>query len=145
MSELLEFEKKIEAATSAFFNQQGMEATPARESTDLGTDSMQIVFDYNGAMEDTRQSRAGILEYDTHTGVLMILVMTYRDSPGRHQERIGKVRHNMLNGNHGLIAENYKFIDLQPLGSTTSESEETNQDTTTMQYEIKFSVDLRTI
>ena len=145
MSELLHFEKNIEQATAAFFTEKGIEAIPTREATNLGTDPMQVVFDYNGAMEETRQHRSGALEYDTHSGVLMILIMTYRDSPTRHLERIGKVRQNLLNSNHGLTAADYKFIDIQPLGSTTSESEETNQNTTTMQYEIKFSINLRTI
>lgn len=145
MSSLLQYENQVEGAAARFFNTQGITATPARDATDLGSDSVQVIYDYNGALEDTRINRANVLEYDSHTGTLMVLVSTFRDSPTRHNERLGKIRALMLNGNHGLAANGYKFLDIQPLGASTTESEETNQDQTTLQYEVKFSVDLKAI
>lgn len=145
MSTILQFENQIELAAADFFTQQGIQAIPARIATELGTDSVQVVFDYNGSIDDTRQSRAGFLEYDGHEGILMVLIATYRDDPTRHNERLGKIRSLMLNGNHGLKAENYRFIDLNPTGASTNESEETNQDITTLQYNIKFSVNLNAV
>ena len=145
MSQILQFENQIETAAANFFIEQGIEATSARFLDELGTDSVQVVFDYNGSLEDTRQQRAGYIEYDGHTGTLMILVSTFRNSPTKHNERLGKIRALMLNGNHGLQAENYKFLDLNPTGTTSNENEETNQDISTLQYEIKFTIDLNAI
>lgn len=142
---LLQFEATIEDATAAFLTSQELPASAARNFEDLQSNNIQVVFEYNGAMLETRQQRAGFLEYNTHQGTLQILVATYRDQEKNHAERVGKVRFNLLNGNNGLAAQGYKFLDLQPLQAVMNEDEESNADLAQLSYNLKFEVDLNQI
>ena len=107
--------------------------------------SVEVLFEYGGALEEPRQTRAGYVEYNAHEGMLSLLVNTPRESENNHNEELGKVRRLFLNGNNGLIADGYSFLDLVPLASVTTEQEEGNQDSTVLQYNLKFTIDLTTI
>jgi hypothetical protein len=142
---ILQFESNIEKATSDFLNARELKASPARSVADLNANHIQVVFEYNGAMEETRQNRNGFFEYNTHQGTLQIIIATYRDQEADHNERMAKVRFNLLNGNNGLAAQGYRFLDLQPLQSSLSEDMENNADVAQLSYNLKFEVDLTQI
>ena len=142
---LLQYEKNIEEATASFLDKQGLTALPARSVQDLQSNNIQVVFEYQGGMEDTRQNRGGFFEYNSHQGVLQILVATFRDQESDHAERVAKVRFNLLNSNNGLAAQGYRFLDLQPLSTSMNEDEENNADVAQLSYNLKFEVDLTEI
>lgn len=142
---LLQFEKNIEDATAAFLNSRELNATPARSFENLNTNHIQVVFEYSGAMDDTRQNRGGFFEYNTHQGTLQIIVATYRGQEEDHNDRVAKVRFNLLNSNNGLAAQGYRFLDLQPMGTTMNEDEENNADIAQLAYNLKFEIDLTQI
>lgn len=137
---LFEFEKNIESDLVAWFASNDLEAFRTRVIQDLGVDNIQLVFDYAGALEDTRQLVNGKHEYDTHEGTLQVVINSYRDEKEKHPERIGKIRSIMLNHNHGF--QTYHLFDIQPSGATHLEFEETNHDQTQLNFNIKFRVNL---
>lgn len=142
MSLLLQHEKNIETAVVNFLGNNQITANYGRELVDLTSNSISVIFEYGGATEDGRQNRAGRLEYNTHEGILQILVNTYRDANQAHNERLGKIRALMLNGNNGLQVSGYGFLDIKPEASTTNELGESNQDSTTLQFTIIYEIDL---
>lgn len=137
---LFEFEKNLEGELVAWFKENEIEAFRTRTLEDLGVNNVQLVFDYSGALEDTRQQINGRHEYDTHEGTFQITINTYRDANQDHHARVGKVRSLMLNHNHGF--KSYYIFDITPSGSTHLEFEETNHDQTQLNYNIKFRVNL---
>ena len=142
MSNLLQFEKNIEDASVAFFEANNLAASVSRQAVNLASDHLQILFEYGGAMEETRQHIAGHLEYSTHQGQLNVVVHTYRTSESTHNVRLGKVRELLLNHNNGLSVDGYNFLDLTPQTAMTTELEDENVDSTNLIFNLRFEIDL---
>ena len=142
MSKTLEFERNIEDACIAFLKANELPAWRSRDIQDLPTNNIQVMLDYGGALQGTRQVRAGYQEYDTHTGTLVVQVTTFRETNIDHHTLIGKVRALMLNGNNGFGVNGYTIFDLMPEATTTIEDENVNADQTQMPYQIRWRVNL---
>ena len=142
MSQLLQFEKNIELGCVAFLKANNLSAARSRESENLPVDNIQIMFEYGGALEETRQHLAGHFEFNAHQGLLQMTVSTFRDSESDHNERLGAVRKLLLHHNNGLSVEHYNFLDLQPQGSQYTELEEQNIDSTVLLYLLRYEIDL---
>ena len=145
MSILLQFEKNIELASVAFLKANELNAHPGRAISTISRNSIEVIFEYGGAMEEPRQTRAGHIEYSAHEGTISLLISTTREQENNHNQTLGQVRKLFLNGNNGLAVNGYTFLDLLPLGSITTEQEDGNQDATVLQYTLKFTIDLTTI
>ena len=145
MSRLLEFETNIEQAVAQFFDNNNLIANISRGVVNLNDNNIQINFEYLGALEETRQHLAGHFEYNTHQGTLNIVVHTFRNNENLHNARLGQVRRLLLNHYNGLAVEHYKFIDILPQTSSTSELDESNVDSTQLLYLLRFEVDLNQI
>lgn len=145
MSRLLEFETNIEQAVAQFFDNNNLIANISRGVVNLNDNNIQINFEYLGALEETRQHLAGHFEYNTHQGTLNIVVHTFRTNENLHNTRLGQVRRLLLNHYNGLSVSHYKFIDLLPQTTSTSELEESNVDSTQLLYLLRFEVDLTQI
>jgi len=141
MTTLLQFEKNIEDAVAFYFDQNNMPASPSRKAVNLADSHIQILFEYAGALEETRQHIAGHFEYNTHQGTLSVVVHTFRNKDSDHNERLGKVRKLLLNHNNGLAVENYKFLDLQPQQAMTTELAEANVDSTNLMFLVRYEID----
>ena len=142
MSRLLQFESNIEEAVADFFDKNDLQANSSRGVVNLADNNIQITFEYQGAMEETRQHLAGHFDYNTHQGNLNVVVHTFRNYENLHNERLGKVRRLLLNHYNGLKVDHYKFLDLLPQTSVTSELDESNVDSTQLIYLLRFEVDL---
>ena len=143
MIELFQFEKNIELATVNFLTTNLINATQGRNLENISKDTTEVIFEYGGALDEPRQVRNGLLEYNAHEGTLSLLICTTREEGKNHNENIGKVRQLLLNSDNGLTGPGYSFLDLRPLGSVTTEEEENNQDTTVLQYTLKFLIDFK--
>ena len=142
MSENFQFEKNIEEALVQYFSENSISARRSRHFEDISTSQIEVFFEYGGAMEETRFPRDGHLEYDSHEGNLSIYVTSNRDSSDLHLVRIGEIRRLLQNYFHPLNGSEYSIHDIRPLAFTTSENEEMNTDTTVMNFDVKFSVNL---
>jgi len=143
LSTLFQFEKTIENAIVNFLVANGINAHPGRNVETISRNSIEVIFEYGGAMEEPRQTLNGKIEYNAHEGTISLLVSTTREEKNDHNETLGKVRQLFLNSRNGLSATGYNFLDLLPLGSITTEQEEGNQDATVLQYTLKFIIDLK--
>ena len=126
----------------AFFKVKGLPATRSRDIQELPTSNIQVFLDYGGAMQGTRQVRAGFQEYDTHQGTMIVQVTTFRETNVDHHQMVGKVRALLLNGNNGFGVTGYTIFDLMPEATTTIEDENVNADQTQLPYAIAWKVDL---
>ena len=139
---VFEFEKNIEQDLVECFAENKLESFRTRTLQDLGVDNIQLVFNYTGALDDTRQVINGKHEFNSHEGVLQVFVNTYRQEEETHHQRIGKVRSLLLNHTHGI--DSYHVFDIQPTGATHMEFEETNHDQSQLDFSIKFRFTLPT-
>ena len=135
-----EFERNIENDLVHFFLGEGIKAKRTRTIEELGINNIQVVFDYGGALDDTRARINGVHEYNSHEGNLLVVVNTYRDEKEDHHKRVGEIRALLLNHRHGF--ETYRILDILPQSSTNTEFDETNHDQTQLNYNLKFQVDL---
>jgi hypothetical protein len=145
MTALLEFEKNIETACVNFLIANEINAHLGRSIETISRNSVEVIFEYGGALEEPRQTRAGFVEYNAHEGIFSLLVSTTREEGNNHNQTLGQVRRLLLNSNNGLSVNGYTFLDLLPMGSVTTEQEDGNQDATVLQYTLKFTIDLTTI
>ena len=138
-----EFEKNLEQDLVHYFLGEGIKSTRSRSMTELGVNNIQVAFDYQGALEDTRARINGVHEYNSHEGIMQIEINTFRDKKEDHHKRLGQVRALMLNHKHGF--EKYAILDIVPQGCTHTEFEETNHDQTLLNFAIKFQIDLSSL
>ena len=137
---IFNYEKNIEEDLVTFFALNEVTATTSRSLTDLNASNIQIVSEYSGAIDETRQNIKGVLEYDNHEANISIFISTFREDGVKHFERVAKIRSLMLI--HLQAIKAYKVYDIVPLASTNVELAESNADQTQLNYNIKFRVDL---
>lgn len=135
---LFEFEKNIEHDLVLWFAENDIESHATRSTDELNVSNIQIAFNYDGALEDTRQLVNGVHEFNTHQGNLVITVNTFRGED--HHARVAKIRSLLLHHSHG--ASTYHLFEIQPLNTAYLESEELNADQSQLNYQIKFRIDL---
>ena len=135
--------KNIEEELVAFFTLNDVTATTSRSLTDLNASNIQVVSEYGGALDDTRQLVQGVHEYDNHEANIAIFINTFREDGVKHFERVAKIRSLMLIHNNAITS--YHVYDIVPLASTNIELAESNTDQTQLNYNIKFKVDLSQI
>jgi hypothetical protein len=142
MSDYLEYEKRLEIACLDAFKNRSIDATRARGIDHLAVNNVQLVVQYNGTMDDGRQTISNHQEYDLHDASLEIVVNTYRANIDEHSSRLGQVRAAMLNSAHPFQTAPYKVFDIRPEGTTTLEDEENNIDQSTLTFRIYFQTNL---
>lgn len=142
MSEYLEYEKRLEIACLDAFTNRGIEATRARGVDHLAVNNIQIIIQYNGSLDDGRQTISNSQEYDLHDASLELVVNTYRANIDEHSSRVGTVRAAMLNSACPFQSAPYKIFDIKPEGTTILEDEENNIDQSTLTYRIFFQTNL---
>ena len=142
MSQNWQFEKNIEEALVLYFSENSISARRSRHFQDISTNEVEIYFEYGGSLEETRFPRDGHLEYDSHEGTLSIIVTSNRDSADLHLERIGNIRKLLQNYLHPLEGSNYGILDIRPSAFSTTEDEEQNTDTTILNFNVQFQIDL---
>jgi hypothetical protein len=136
------FEKNIEEALVQYFQENEISARRSRHFQDITTKDVEVFFDYQGSLEETRFPKNGHLEYDAHEGTLSIIVTSNRDFEDTHLERIGNIRKLLQNYLHPLNASEYQILDIRPMAFSTTENEEQNADTTILNFNVKFQVDV---
>jgi len=142
MSANWQFEKNIEEALVSYFSENEIESRRSRNFQDITTKQIEVFFEYGGALEETRFPRDSHLEYDSHEGTLSLIVTSNRDSTDNHLERIGNIRKLLQNYLHPLNGTGYNILDIRPQAFSTTENEEQNTDSTFMNFNVKFNVDL---
>jgi hypothetical protein len=143
MSNYLNFEQNLETELETVLNENQLTATRTRKIQHLGATNIQVMLDYEGALDDARQRIGNYLEYDLHAGTINIQITTFRDADEKHLSRVAKVRKLMLNQNNPF--RSYHVYDIKPGATQTIEDDETNTDETTLPYEIKWKVDMKKI
>ena len=139
---IFEFEKNIEESVVQYLQDNSISARRSREFQDITTEDVEVYFEYGGSMDDTRAQKQGHLEYDSHEGNLTIFLTSNRDASRAHLRDIGVLRRLFLNSLHPFAGSNYHIHDIKPLSCSTSENEEMNFDTTIMNWNVRFQIDL---
>ena len=142
MSSNWQFEKNIEQALVVYLSENEISARRSRNFDDITTKEVEVYFEYSGSLEETRSTKNNHLEYDSHEGTLSVIVTSNRDSSDSHLERIGTLRSLLLNYLHPLEGSGYTIHDIRPTGFSTTEDEDQNTDTTFLNYNIQFQVDV---
>lgn len=148
MSSLLKFEQNLETALTDHFNVNGLEAEGSRSLNNLGAKNVQVIFEYGGALDDSRQTSTNhtlgkqFQEFNLHTGQMRVQVVTYRSTQQEHYDRVAKVRELMLKYNNPFKGCAYQIYEIKPLSTNSMEDEESNADLSDINYEIHFRVDL---
>jgi hypothetical protein len=137
-----EFEKNIEESVVTYLTDNGISARRSRNFSDITTDDIEVYFEYGGSLDETRSTKQNHFEYDSHEGNLSMIVSTNRDSSDMHLQRIGDIRKLFLNYLHPLDGSTYLIHDIKPLSCSTSEDEQMNFDSTLMNFNIKFQIDI---
>lgn len=145
MSRLLQFERNIEDAVSAYMTEKKLPAFTSRSMDDLSPDNIQVGLQYNGAIDTMRQQLGKFSEYDVHEGALLVQVSTYRSDAVRHHDRLGQCRALLLNSNNGFNNQYYDIFDLEPLSVSSQQDSENNLDQSTLSYSIKWKVNLNNL
>ena len=136
------FEKNIEEALVQYFEENEISSRRSRHFQDITTQDIEVYFEYQGSLEETRFPRNEHLEYDSHEGTLSLIVTSNRDFTDTHLDRIGNLRKLLQNYLHPLNASGYGILDIRPMAFSTTEDEEKNTDTTILNFNVKFQVDV---
>jgi hypothetical protein len=148
MSSLLKFEQNLETALVDHFNVNGIQTHGSRSVENLGANNVQVSFEYNGALEDSRQTVTlhpqthQFAEFNLHTGSMQIRIVTYREDQHQHFDRVAKIRELMFKHKQPFKECTYQIYEIKPEGSATLEDEEMNADQTDLSYQIHFRIDL---
>ena len=136
------FEKNIEESLVQYFQENEISARRSRHFQDITTQDIEVYFEYAGSLEETRFPRKNHFEYDSHEGTLSLIVTSNRDFTDTHLDRIGNIRKLLQNYLQPLNASGYAILDVRPMAFTTTEDEEKNTDTTILNFNVKFQVDV---
>jgi len=140
MSDYFQFEKNLEGALVDSLTKAGVQCNQSRDINKLGATNVQVGLAYMGAMDDARQLKSNVQEYDLHQASVDIQVTTYRENFGDHYNIVGQIRAVMLNHKKPFGTDWYYVFDIKPQSTAQVEDEENNTDQTTLTYNIYFKL-----